>query len=126
MEHSPTDEEEFSDDESDAELCIGAPRTPKSVCGWLKGPDVQLSKGSAGLWVNVFDSSPSPGRVLLMVQRTQRELPGTEGPREEQGSSKGVLKVSSSQAYDYILLAALKVQVSNIMGCRNVGLWLSE
>lgn len=50
-------------------------------------------------------------QVLLMVQRTQRELPGSEGAREDGGSDKGTLKVSSCQAYDYILLAALKTQV---------------
>lgn len=122
MEHSPGEEEEFEDDESDSEMCVGAPKAPKSICGWLKGPDMQLGRSSAGLWVNVFDSSPTPGRVLLMVQRTQRELPGSQGPREELGSSRGVLKVSSCQAYDYILFAALKAQVNTsciigLMGC---------
>lgn len=53
------------------------------------------------------------GQVLLMVQRTQRELPGYEGPREEATQDKGTLKVSSCQAYDYLLLAALKAQVSS-------------
>jgi hypothetical protein len=52
-------------------------------------------------------------QVLLMVQRTQRELPGYEGPREEATQDKGTLKVSSCQAYDYLLLAALKAQVGN-------------
>jgi hypothetical protein len=54
--------------------------------------------------------------VLLMVQRTQRELPGYEGPREEATQDKGTLKVSSCQAYDYLLLAALKAQVSSQQG----------
>lgn len=112
MQHSPAEEEAYDDYDDDAEMCNGATSAPKSICSWLKGPDLQLSKGSIGLWVNVFDSGPTPGKVLLMVQRTQREIPGTEGPREESGSSKGVLKVSSCQAYDYILLAALKAQVS--------------
>lgn len=49
-----------------------------------------------------------------MVQRTQREMPGADGPRDEPGSSKGALKVSSCQAFDYILLAALRAQV----GCQ--------
>jgi hypothetical protein len=55
-------------------------------------------------------------QVLLMVQRTQRELPGYEGPREEATQDKGTLKVSSCQAYDYLLLAALKAQVRQPAG----------
>jgi hypothetical protein len=70
--------------------------------------------------VNVYDgSTPQPGKVLLFVQKTQRELPpGAEGTRgEEAGPGKGTLKVSSCQAYDFILLAALKSQVRSGCGC---------
>jgi hypothetical protein len=78
-----------------------------------------------GLWVNVYDgSTPQPGKVLLFVQKTQRELPpGAEGARgEEAGPGKGTLKVSSCQAYDFILLAALKSQVrSDLQLCSTAG-----
>ncbi|WIA31955.1 hypothetical protein OEZ86_002812 [Tetradesmus obliquus] len=111
MEHGAEDDY-YEDDESEADVNIGA---PKSICNWLKGPGEGAAMGNSGtgLWVNVFDSGPNPGKVLLMVQRTQRELPGYEGPREEATQDKGTLKVSSCQAYDYLLLAALKAQGCN-------------
>lgn len=61
MEHSPAEDEYYEDDQSEAEVNIGGPKT---ICSWLKGPgDGQLARGSTGLWVNVFDSSPNPGKV---------------------------------------------------------------
>lgn len=103
--------EDYDECDSEAGSTAGPPR---SICSWLKGNlDPQMARNATGLWVNVFDSSsPHPGKVLLVVQRSQRELPpGAEGPREESGPGRGTLKVSSCQAYDYILLAALKSQV---------------
>ncbi len=51
-------------------------------------------------------------QVLLMIQRTQRELPNSEAlARAEDVGSRGALKVSACQAYDYVLLAALRAQV---------------
>lgn len=103
---------DYDDCGSEAGSAAGPPR---SICNWLKGStDPQMARGATGLWVNVYDgSTPQPGKVLLFVQKTQRELPpGAEGGRgEEAGPGKGTLKVSSCQAYDYILLAALKSQV---------------
>lgn len=119
LEHFPGDEEggyggdynDYDDCGSEAGSAAGPPR---SICNWLKGStDPQMGRGT-GLWVNVYDgSTPQPGKVLLFVQKTQRELPpGAEGARgEEAGPGKGTLKVSSCQAYDFILLAALKSQV---------------
>jgi hypothetical protein len=47
-----------------------------------------------------------------MIQRTQRELPNSEAlARAEDVGSRGALKVSACQAYDYVLLAALRAQV---------------
>lgn len=56
------------------------------------------------------------GQVLLSVERLQREMPysssPTPGERDASGTARhGALKVSSCQAYDYLLLAALKAQV---------------
>ncbi|KAF8071059.1 SPBC16D10.01c [Scenedesmus sp. PABB004] len=124
MEHSPEDDE-CDDGGSEAEVHTGA---PKSLCGWLKGPEVTVGRGSTGLWVNVFDAGPHPGKVLLTIQRTQRELPGQGFPeaaaaREEGGASKGTLKVSSFQAYDYVLLAALKAQGCNERRLEVTGEW---
>lgn len=45
-----------------------------------------------------------------MVHRSLRELPGSDGLREEV-NSRGMLKVSSCQAFDYLLQAALNAQV---------------
>lgn len=117
LEHFAADDdgyggEDYDDCESEAGSAAGPPR---SICNWLKGSaDAHhMARGATGLWVNVFDgNSPHPGKVLLVVQRSQRELPpGAEAAREESGPGRGTLKVSSCQAYDYILLAALKSQV---------------
>jgi hypothetical protein len=56
------------------------------------------------------------GQVLLSIERLQREMPHsgspTPGERDTGGSARhGALKVSSCQAYDYLLLAGLKAQV---------------
>lgn len=103
----------------------GGSSAQRGICNWLRGsPDPgHMARGTTGLWVNVYDSSsPQPGKVLLVVQRSQRELPPGAGGDVAGGvlragggggggQSKATLKVSSCQAYDYILLAALKSQV---------------
>lgn len=123
LEHFPGDDEGgygggYGDDPYDecGSEAGSAAGPPRSICNWLKGSgDPSMGRGAAGLWVNVYDgSTPQPGKVLLFVQKAQRELPpGAEGPRGEEaaGPGKGTLKVSSCQAYDYILLAALRSQV---------------
>jgi hypothetical protein len=130
LEHFPGDEEGgygggYGDDPYDecGSEAGSAAGPPRSICNWLKGSgDPSMGRGAAGLWVNVYDgSTPQPGKVLLFVQKAQRELPpGAEGPRGEEatGPGKGTLKVSSCQAYDYILLAALKSQVGGWVGGR--------
>jgi hypothetical protein len=74
MEHAPGEEEEYADDDgSEADVTIGAPKGPKTICTWLKGPaDVHLARGAAGIWVNVFDSGPHPGKVcgVCMAQHS--------------------------------------------------------
>lgn len=54
-------------------------------------------------------------QVLLSIQRVQREMPsadaGSRGADADTGANRGALKVSSCQAYDYLLLAALRAQV---------------
>jgi hypothetical protein len=113
----------------------------KGICTWLSKGSGELARGggnggSTGLWVNVFDSgSPQPGRVMLTMSRTQRELPPGAGDLgggvgrgaggdDAGGQSKATLKVSSCQAYDYILLAALRSQVRVHMRCAFVLLLL--
>lgn len=61
MEHGAEDDY-YEDDESEADVNIGA---PKSICNWLKGPGEGAAMGNSGtgLWVNVFDSGPNPGKV---------------------------------------------------------------
>jgi hypothetical protein len=61
-----------------------------------------LNEAADCLWADL--------QVLLMVNRSLRELPGTDGFREEV-NSRGMLKVSSCQAFDYLLQAALSAQV---------------
>jgi hypothetical protein len=126
LEHSPGEDDGGEDPFYDEGGPDGGPggggsgsSPQRGLCNWLRGStDPQLVRGSTGLWVNVFDaSSPQPGRVLLGVARLQRELPPGAAPAcagmrdDAGGQSKGSLKVSSCQAYDYILLAALKSQV---------------
>lgn len=93
------------------------------ICRWLKDEEeVPLRPGATGLWVNVFGEAQTRfGQVLLSIERLQREMPGgerggspTPGERGEGGSGLqrgNALKVSSCQAYDYLLLAALRAQV---------------
>eukprot|EP00775_Hariotina_reticulata_P004797 gene4797-5047_t len=112
MEHAPAEETFDAEEGCDAERSSSPSKG--SICSWLKGDaDAQLLKGGGiALWVNVFDSSLTPGKVLLMVHRSLRELPGSDGLREEV-NSRGMLKVSSCQAFDYLLQAALNAQGCN-------------
>jgi hypothetical protein len=61
MEHGQ-EEDYYEDDDNESEVNMGG---PKSICNWLKGPSegASTSRGSTGLWVNVFDSGPNPGKV---------------------------------------------------------------
>ena len=54
--------------------------------------------------------------MLLAIQRVQREMPSADlasrgADAAEPSSSKATLKVSSCQAYDHLLVAALRSQV---------------
>jgi hypothetical protein len=91
------------------------------ICNWFKeDTQVPLRAGATGIWVSVFGEGGGAGQVLLSIARLQREMPPAEGGGGAPGGDgnatarANTLKVSSCQAYDYLLMAALRAQVGLI------------
>lgn len=87
---------------------------PGGICAWFKeDAAVPLRAGATGIWVSVFGEGGATGQVLLSISRVQREMPAADGAAAagDAAARGGTLKVSSCQAYDYLLMAALRAQV---------------
>jgi hypothetical protein len=124
MEHAPLADGDdsagagFEDDEApmpgaDGGVSASTAGVGGGICSWFKedGGQVPLRAGATGIWVTVFGEGGSAGQVLLSISRLQREMPPADGGGDVSGAGRGTLKVSSCQAYDYLLMAALRAQV---------------
>jgi hypothetical protein len=99
----------------------GGPGGPGGICAWFRedGSQVPLRAGATGIWVTVFGEGGAAGQVLVSISRVQREMPpagGGGGGGEGGGATSGSLKVSSCQAYDFLLMAALRAQARSQAG----------
>jgi len=124
MEHAPFGDDSESNGYADDEAPLpvdpmggaAAPAGPNNgLCNWFKeDTQVPLRAGATGIWVSVFGEGGAAGQVLLSIARVQREMPPVEGMGADGGNATGranTLKVSSCQAYDYLLMAALRAQL---------------
>jgi hypothetical protein len=122
MEHAGDDDAGgYADDEAPVPTTGeggGAAAAGPGLCSWFRDDaQVPLREGATGIWVSVFGEGGAAGQVLLSISRGQREMPPAEGagaPGEVDAAGLargGTLKVSACQAYDYLLMAALRAQM---------------
>jgi hypothetical protein len=127
MEHGGDDDAAgYADDDAPVPAAGEGPAAAAGgpgLCSWFRDDtQVPLRAGATGIWVSVFGEGGAAGQVLLSVSRAQREMPPADGgvgaPAggeviDAAGLSRGggTLKVSACQAYDYLLMAALRAQL---------------